>query len=111
MDEALSGIVQGDHKRTLNDLRFLLRQYPDDVNALFYAGLCSYSLGLPERAEGYFRRVMAHPVDSFDEEAAWYNALSVMQRSPGEARPLLEGIATDGGFYADRARQRLNGLP
>lgn len=111
MDAALGAFASGDHKRALADLRFLLRQYPDDVNALFYAGLCCYNLGLYARAEGYLSRAAVHPVDTFDEEASWYHAMAVSHRSPDEARSMLQTIANGGGFYASRARKRLDQMP
>ncbi|MEO8067766.1 MAG: hypothetical protein ABI599_08755 [Flavobacteriales bacterium] len=106
-DAALAAFAGSDYKRTLSDLRVVLAQYPNDVNALFYAGLSCYNLGLFSKAESYFERAAVHPVRSFDEEALWYQALSV-ERTEGfeAARPLYATIAHSGGFYAQQARFR-----
>lgn len=107
MDEALARFARNDHKGCLDDLRFLMEQYPDDVNALFYAGLCSYNLGLYGRARTLLHHAATHPVPVFDEEAAWYHALSLEQL--GEAAAAQEAfgrIAAGRGFYADRAAAR-----
>lgn len=114
MDEALQRFVANDHKGCLDDLRFLLEQYPDDVNAQFYGGLCAYDIGLYERALNLLQRAATHRIDVFDEEASWYHALTLdrIGRS-SEARNAFEAIARSGGFYAAQAQQRadaLNGL-
>jgi len=105
MDEALEQFAHNDHKACLDDLRFVLTQYPGDVNALFYAGLCSYNLGLYTHARTFLHRAATHPVDVFDEEAEWYHALTLERL--GERTAASEAfarIAAGGGFYADRAR-------
>lgn len=101
---ALGAFASNDYKQALSDLRVVLAQYPNDVNALFYAGLSCYNLGLFKKAESYFARAAVHPVRTFDEEALWYQALSI-ERTEGfeAARPLFLAIAHSGGFYAPQA--------
>ncbi len=107
-DVALAAFARNDHKRALTELRTVLAQYPDDINALFYAGLSCYNLGLYKKAERYFARAAIHPVGTFDQEALWYQALST-ERSQGTlaARPVFMTIAAGGGFYAEQALGRI----
>lgn len=108
MDGALQRFAGNDHKGCLDDLRFVLGQYPDDVNALFYAGLCCHNLGLHARARALLQRAAVHPVDVFDEEAAWYHALTLEKLGERDAaREAFERIAAGGGFYAEQAVRRL----
>lgn len=108
MDEALEKFVDNDHKGCLEDLRFVLDQYPDDVNALFYAGLCAYNLGMDERAERFLLRAAHHTFQVFDEEADWYHALALQRLGQNDAaQQALERIAREKGFYADRAAARI----
>jgi len=108
MDGALSRFAANDHKGCLDDLRFVLSQYPDDANALFYAGLCSYNLGMHARARVLLHRAAVHPVDVFDEEAAWYHALTLEKLGERDAaREAFARIAAQGGFYAEGASTRL----
>ena len=108
LDEALGQYADGNTEGALDALVFLLQQYPQDVNARFYAGQCYYHLGLLARARDQFARVLASPVDAFDEEAAWYGALVAVQvDGAAAARPLFQRIAGEGGFYADRAKAYL----
>jgi hypothetical protein len=107
VDAAMERFAAADHKAALTDLQFLLGQYPNDVNAQFYAGLCCYNLGLYPRALQLLQRAATHPVTAFDEEADWYVALTLqrMQRST-EAQVAFTRIAERGGFYAERAREQ-----
>lgn len=108
MDAAMERFSRSDHKGCLDDLRFVLNQYPDDVNALFYAGLCAYNLGLYDRARALLHRAATHPVDVFDEEATWYHALTLERLGEKDAaREAFARIASQDGFYAGAAKERL----
>lgn len=110
MDEAMRRYAKGDRQGCIEDLFFLLRQHPDDVNALFYAGLCAYELGLNERAINYLDRAQHHAIDIFEEEAQWYHALAVERgRGRAVALPLIQQVAERKGFYAPRAVALLGG--
>jgi hypothetical protein len=104
LDEAMAHFARAHHKEALAELRFLLTQYPDDVNALFYAGLCAYNLGLYDRARSFLHRAATHSVDAFDEEATWYHALTLQRAGEHQAaQEAFARIAAGGGFYSERA--------
>ncbi len=108
LDDALGRFARNDHKGCLDDLRFLLDQYPDDVNALFYGGLCAYNLGMYARARSFLHRAATHPVDVFKEEALWYHALTLERLGEMEsAQESFARIASGEGFYAEQAKARL----
>ncbi len=108
MDHALGLFAEGEHKAALMEFKQVLRQYPDDVNAQFYAGLCCYNLGLFSRAKAFFLHAMHAHVNTFDEEAMWYHALSVEHADDAATADLLfERIAAEGGFYATRAKEKI----
>lgn len=108
MDMALGQFSDADHRACLKSLNFLLEQYPNDVNALFYAGLCSHNLGLYERARQFLHRAATHQVDSFYEEATWYHALTLERLGEQEAaQEAFARIAAEHGFYAARAAERI----
>lgn len=109
MTDALGHFDRGEHKAALEALQVVLRQRPDDLNALFYSGLCCYNLGLFNKATTLFQRAAHHRIESFDEEAYWFHALSVERAQGGAAAALLfERIAAQGGFYAERAKARID---
>lgn len=104
MDQALEKFVHNDHKGCLEDLRIVLDRYPDDVNALFYAGLCCYNLGLNDRAERLLDRAAKHTYQVFNEEADWYHALALDRLGrKDEARSAMVRIMQAKGFYAAHA--------
>lgn len=108
MQEALAHFTAGRHKACLQELQYLLRQYPDDVNALFYSGLCCFNLGLYDKALVRFDRTLAQPSVAFAEEALWYRALTLQRaRRADEARALFQRIQAEGGFYAVQAQEQL----
>lgn len=108
MDEAMGAFADGAYRAALDELYFMLSQNPQDVNAQFYAGLACYHLGLYPRAAQLLRAAARNPVDSFNEEAIWYGALTVERtEGPEAARPTLERIIREGGFYAEQAQGRL----
>ena len=108
MDDALGRFARHDPAGALRRLQVILDQYPDDVNAPFYCGLCHFHLGRFQQAIDLLERVGAHPVDSFGEEADWYRAQSIEAlHGRTAARPLLDRIIQRGGYYADRARMHI----
>lgn len=108
MDHALNALAQGGERTALEDLYLLLGQRPHDVNAQFYAGLACYRLGLYARAQGHFKAAATNSVNSFREEALWYQALTTEHTAGfAAAQPLFERIGHEGGFYAHQAHERL----
>lgn len=107
---AMGKFSRGDRQGCLEDMFILLEDHPEDVNALFYAGLCCHDLGLFPRAASLLDRARQHEVDTFIEESEWYHALAV-ERSRGraEALPLFNAVVERDGFYAQRARSHLTG--
>ena len=104
----MGDIASGKYRAALDELYFLLNQYPDDVNAQFYAGLACYRLGLFPRALHFLHAAAVNPVNSFNEEAVWSEALALeKQEGFTAARPVLQRIADAGGFYAPQAKEKL----
>jgi len=73
--------------------------------------LCYYNLGKPEKAIEFFNLVTKDQINSFDQEAALYIALSYAQAGDKEqAKSLLTKIQEEGNFYAKRATEELRKL-
>lgn len=105
---AMGKFSRGDRQGCLEDMFVVLEDHPEDVNALFYAGLCCYDLGLFPRAVSLLDRARTHEVDTFIEEAEWYHALAV-ERAVGRenALPLFNAVVERNAFYAPRALAHL----
>jgi len=100
---------QNEYKRALKDYHNILKQYPQDVNALFYGGLCYYNLNKPERALLYFENLIHNSVNSFRQEGQFYKALSLIAMNKhGQGNGILLKIAEEEGFYSQQAQDLLN---
>jgi hypothetical protein len=105
---AMGKFSRGDRQGCLEDMFVVLEDHPEDVNALFYAGLCCYDLGMFPRAASLLDRARQHEVDTFIEEAEWYHALAEERvEGRGDALPLFNAVVERSGFYAERARAHL----
>lgn len=93
------------YKSALKDYHKILKQFPSDVNALFYGGLCYYNLDKPERAVQYFKKVTESSVNTFHQDGKFYMALSLrLMGKYGQGNGILHEIVKEGGFYADQAK-------
>lgn len=97
------------YKNSLKDYHRILKQHPQDVNALFYGGLCYYNLNKPERAIQYFDNAINNSVNTFQQEGEFYKALSLLAGNKfGQGTGLLQKIIEQEGYYAEQAKYRLN---
>ncbi len=108
LDSSLGDFVKADYERALAGFNRILSTYPDDNNAMFYAGLCYYNLGNFANASHYFMGVEQHFINTFDQEAQWYRALSLARMGDREkSKALFTEISKREGHYADQARAKL----
>ncbi len=109
LEETLLEFKHHRYKAALKNFMEIHRHYPEDLNAFFYSGLCYYNLGKFDKALSCFDRCANDSFSTFEEEAQWYKALSLIKlRKSTEAESLLRDIANSGGFYSERARQQLH---
>ncbi len=93
-------------KKALARYEIILEQYPDDVNALFYGGLCYFNLSQYSKALEQFEKVSDHPLIIFEEESLWYAVKALIKLGKkDEASKLLDTIILKGGFYGPDAIQ------
>lgn len=88
--------------------RVILRHFPEDANALFYGGLAAHYLG--ENEHGLKRLSVSEKIDieTFHEESRYYAAQCLWELGKKEeAAQEWRKIATDGGFYAEQAEEKL----
>ncbi len=111
MDEVQFKFKKNQYKKALKDYHQVLKQYPQDVNALFYGGLCYYNLDKPERALQYFDNLIHNAVNTFRQEGQFYKAMSLIAMNKhGQGNGLLLQISEEGGFYAQQAKELLDNL-
>lgn len=106
--QTMEKFKSGNFKQTLNRTKSILGFYPDDINALFYGGLCYYNLSETDQAIDAFQKVIANPYNNFDEEAYWYLANAYdLKNEKTKARELFQQIANQKGYYAKQAEKML----
>jgi TolA-binding protein len=109
--EGLTMFSKNDYKGALGHLLTIQQQYPDDVNASFYSGLCYYNLGKTRQAISMFDKTIGNSITTFKEESEWYKSLSLLEDGKkSDAKELMKKIESEGGFYAKAAREKLKAL-
>jgi hypothetical protein len=89
----------------------LLEVNKNDVNALFYKGVCAWNLDRPLIAQNSLMQVLASDNNVFKQEAKWYLALTYVKAGEMDtAREMLQEIVKDKGFYTKRAKEMLGSL-
>lgn len=104
LSKTLEFFIQENYKNALNRFLTILEQYPEDMNALFYGGLCYYNLGNFNKALDFFEKILTSELNAFREEGAWYKAKTLLKLSrKSEAKIVLDEIIAAGGFYTEDA--------
>lgn len=87
----------------------IIDQYPEDVNALFYLGICKFQLHEYEKSISAFANVTSNQFNNFNEEAVWYSAQSLLKLNRKEdAEKLLNEIIRLNGYYSDQAKKLIH---
>jgi TolA-binding protein len=111
IERSMELFSKGNFKKALGRFEVILKTYPDDINALFYAGLCYYNLKNTNDALSSFEKCLSSNYNNFNEEAEWYYALSLILSGESErAVKVLQRITTSPGYYAEQARKKLSTL-
>lgn len=111
LNKTLGYLNKSNWKQALMRFNTILSAYPDDVNALFYGGLCYYNLQQFAQASVAFSACLQLAFNNFNEEAQWYLALSKKSNGKTEdAKKLFEQILLQKGYYAKQAVEELKNL-
>ena len=102
--DALTFLAKGKYGDCLLQLELLSELNTEDVNSIFYSGLCNHFLGRHALALDYFSKIEKQPNNVFHQEAAFYSALSYFKlENYNAARQIFSEIVSKKGFYAERA--------
>jgi TolA-binding protein len=103
IDKTTGLLNKEDYKHALARLNIILSHYPDDLNALFYSGLCYYNLGEYSRSTEVFKLCLTSKFNNFDEEAEWMLAKSYEAIGETEkAKAIFLLIKERGGYYSGK---------
>lgn len=110
LEKSLKFTNRGKWKQALSRFNEIMKTYPDDVNARFYAGWCYYNLGQYNDACLNFSACLQLEFSNFNEEAEWYLAQSRLANGEKTlAKELFLKIRNQKGFYSKQAEKVLKG--
>ena len=94
------------YKKALTRYLTILETYPDDVNALFYSGLCYYNLTQYTSANDQFFKCLGSQFNNFNEESEWFMAQSYLAAGETQkAKSIFQLIVEKNGYYAGQAKE------
>jgi len=97
---------QNKFKKALKGYKEVLKQYPNDLNAHFYSGLCYFNINQSQKAIEHFEVVKVHQYNTFRQEGEWYTAQALFDLNRNEeGLVLLNKIIERSGFYVDQAKR------
>ena len=108
MEKALTYFEKGEFQKSLGELNRTSIRLPNDLNIIFYQGLCLYHLEAYEPALKHFKRTQTLMEPGFNEEAKWYEGLCLEKTGNIErALEIYREVLDQNGFYSMRAAKRI----
>jgi len=106
--DAMLAFNKKQYSHCIELLDLLLNINKEDVNCLFYKGMCHYYLYQVSEATDYFDQVLKNKVNVFLEEAEFFRALARKRLgATDEAKTALQRIKNQKLFYSERAAEEL----
>jgi hypothetical protein len=87
----------------------ILASQPDNVEALYFGGVCNYLNGSKGLGEANFDKLMKGGV--YMDGAKWYKSLILIKYGQkDQAKPILKDLTVTGGYFKDRATKQYQDL-
>jgi len=104
LEETMYYFSKNKYKYALKRLNIIGEQYKNDLNSMFYGGMCYFNLGDYQKALAAFDSIILLNVGPFHEEAKWYKAKTLIRLEEIEkAEEVLLDIVAENGFYKNQA--------
>ncbi len=111
LEQALDKINRKNYNGAIEDFNTILDQYPNDLNAVFYKGLCLYQTNSNNTSINYFDIALSSKINTFHEESKWYKGLILKEEKQyAAAEKVLEEIVNEQGYYGVQAKKELDEL-
>lgn len=108
LDQALLDFDQKRYAASYEGWKLILQNYPDNVNAQFYGGLCMLYLNKPKEALELLQDAEDNDVQLFIEETLWNEALAYEKLGEDKkAQKMFQQVVDMKGFYESKARKKL----
>ena len=106
--EGLIAFRDARYGKCISKMDVLLKNNPNDINALFYSAVSYVKLEMYSKAIPLLDKIISDPNNVFDEEAEWYKALALEGNGDTiSANALFKQISDKGGFYSKQAATRV----
>ncbi len=97
--------------RAAQNFETILKNYPDDANALFYMGYIKYNQVLFQESLNYLELSEKSNLSNFEHETAWYKLKNYLKLKKTElAVKLAQEIIEGDGFYKKQAEEVLKNI-
>lgn len=110
LEETAELMNKGHFDQSINRFEIILKQFPDDHNALFYVAFCKFQIQKYGESLNYLHQ-LKHPIwGNFEEETQWYIAKCYFELNQHhEFLKIANEIIRKNGFYATQAKALIKG--
>ena len=93
----------GDYKTSSEQFSEILKQQPNNTDALYFGGISDYINGNTKKSEKNFDKLLKDGT-KFIECSKWYKANILLKKGKkDEAKKILDELANSGSSYKERA--------
>jgi tetratricopeptide (TPR) repeat protein len=103
MDDAMKSFNNQDYKTSSEQFGEILKQQPNNADALYFGGISDYLNGNTKKSEKNFDKLLKDG-NRYSEGSKWYKANILLKKGKrDEAKKLLDELANSSGSYRERA--------
>jgi hypothetical protein len=107
VDEAMQSFNSADYKKASDQFDKILKQQPDNADALYFGGISDYINGKNSKSEKNFDKLLKTG-NKYIDGSKWYKAnILIKKGNSEEAKVLLQQLANTNGSYRERAVKRI----
>ncbi len=103
LDDAMKSFNSGNYKAASEQFGEILKQQPNNADALYFGGISDYLNGNTKRSEKNFDKLLKEGT-KFTDGSKWYKANILLKKGKrDDALKILNDLANTGGSYRERA--------
>lgn len=108
IEEAMNNFNAGNYKKSAEQFNEIMKQQPNNTDALYFGGISEYIVGNTKKSEKNFDQLLKDGT-KFVEGSKWYKANILLKRGKIEdAKVLLNELANSSGSYRERAVKKIS---
>jgi tetratricopeptide (TPR) repeat protein len=107
VDNAMKEFNSGNYKKASEQFDVLLKNQPENAEALYFGGISDYINGNTKKSEKNFDKLLSGS-KGYVEGSKWYKANILLKKGKKEeAKKLLQDLSQTNGSYKERAVKKL----